>query len=292
MPTNNKPYHKPEDYDFEKIWKVLEEQGWEPKLCDTPVPYYDNPAQCGTPTEIGDAVRETEMVPRDFLTSVEQYYIKAKGDSMKDAEIADGDKVMIEVGSDPNDGDIVLVWTDGATTLKSFCEDDNGVPWLVPQNRDYDAFPLSDFPDAWIMGIVRQIVKSNPRVKYRTCMKLINEAKMKRAQPEEISQLKVSQAIREIAPRIEVARHWYAVYRAMADRNIVREDDFDAFIELVTTEVPNHPFLPRKEEMQRLAVLSFAKPLYLWRRENAPVKGKRFGDYLKIAHQTTELLDS
>ena len=52
----------------------------------------------------------------------------------------------------------------------------------------------------------------------------------------------------------------------------------------------HHKALPIRAEMQRMAVQSFAKPVALWRAGNAPVQGKRYNDYLKIAQQMMRLL--
>jgi hypothetical protein len=89
---------------------------------------------------------------------------------------------------------------------------------------------------------------------------------------------------------VKIARQWYAVYRAMADKNVVKEEDYETFCEMVKTEVPRNEHLPSCDELQRLAMLSFTKPVRNWNSENAPVKGKRFNDYLMIANRTTELL--
>ena len=110
------------------------------------------------------------------------------------------------------------------------------------------------------------------------------------SEPEDISPLQVSQAIRAIAPRIKSRRQWYAVFRTMADLNILQEDDYDAFINMITEELPQHNCLPTRAEMLRIAVQSFAKPMVLWNSDNAPVLGKRFNEYLKIAKETKELL--
>ena len=45
------------EMELTEIFQRLEEQGWEPQVCDTPVPYYDTPVPCGKPTEVGDLVR-------------------------------------------------------------------------------------------------------------------------------------------------------------------------------------------------------------------------------------------
>ena len=270
---------------------LLEKKGWNPLLCDTPVPFYDSPVKCGEPAMIGDVVDSVKMIPKEFLEMQPEFFVTAQGDSMKDADILSGDSVKIVTNQQIHDGDIVLVRIDGEFTLKSYCEDEDGEPWLIPQNTVYDAFPLKELQNIWVLGVVREVIKKAPRISYRACLKLINKAKQKQAEPREITPLQVSQAIREIAPLIEFARQWYAVYRAMADLNIVREDDFDTFIDMVRTEVPNHKSLPTRLEMQRMAVQSFAKPVILWKADNAPVQGKRYNDYQKIAQRMTEILE-
>lgn len=279
------------EQELKETLELLEKQGWNPLLCDTPVPFYDSPVKCGEPAMIGDVVDSVKMIPKEFLEMQPEFFVTVQGDSMKDADILSGDSVKIVTNQQIHDGDIVLVRIDGEFTLKSYCEDEDGEPWLVPQNTAYDAFPLKKSQNIWVLGIVREVIKKAPRISYRACMKLINKAKQKQAEPREITPLQVSQAIREIAPLIEFARQWYAVYRAMADLNIVREDDFDTFIDMVWTEVPNHKSLPTRLEMQRMAVQSFAKPVILWKADNAPVQGKRYNDYQKIAQRMTEILE-
>lgn len=280
-----------DEKEIKEIYNKLKEQGWEPMLCDTPVPFFDNPVSCGYPTDIGDVLQDMTMLPKEFLSMQPEFVVKVMGDSMKDADIIDGDSVKVVTGTRFHDGDIVLVMVDGEITLKCYCEDEEGIPWLVPQNEEYDAFPLNEQQNVWVMGIVTEIVKSAPRIKYKSCINLIKKAKKKHSEPKEISPLRISQAIREIATMIEVARQWYAVYRVMVDCNIVTEDDFDGFIDMIKTEVPNHKHLPKRVEMQRLAVQSFAKPVTSWKSGYAPVTGKRYNDYVKIAQRMMELLE-
>ncbi len=276
--------------DLKELFQLLEAQGWQPLVCDTAVPFYESPVVCGEPMGIGDIVEETRMLPKEFLSMQPEFIVTVKGDSMKDAGIVEGDAVKVETGVSIHDGDIVLVMLDGEFTLKCYCEDEDGTPWLVPQNPAYEPFSLKETQNVWILGRVSKVIKQMPRINYRSCMKLIKKAKAGQPEPKEISQLQVSRAIREVAQSVTVARQWYAVYRTMADLCIVGEGDFDTFIEMVKTEVPRHPNLPTRTELQRMAVDSFAKPVALWRVGNAPVQGKRYNDYMTIAQQTKELL--
>jgi hypothetical protein len=276
--------------ELKEIMELLEQQGWKPLLCDTPVPFYNNPVKCGQPADIGDVDGEIRMMPKEFLAMQPEFVVTVQGDSMTGAGIIEGDAVKVVTNQQVHDGDIVLVMIDGDFTLKTYCEDEDGAPWLVPQNEAYDAFPLKEQQNVWVLGVAKEVIKRAPRISYRSCMKQIGEAKAKLKESLEISPLQVSRAIREIAQLIEIARQWYAVYRVLADLNVVPEDDFDGFIEMVTDEVPHHKALPTRAEMQRMAVQSFAKPVALWRAGNAPVQGKRYNDYLKIAQQMMRLL--
>ena len=69
------------------------------------------------------------------------------------------------------------------------------------------------------------------------------------------------------------------------------EGDFEGFCQRVKAEVPEHKNLPTRAEMQRMAVQSFKKPVVMWKALNAPVQGKRFNDYVKIAERVQELLE-
>ena len=83
---------------------------------------------------------------------------------------------------------------------------------------------------------------------------------------------------------------WDAVFRKMVDRLIYEEDDYEAFCDRVTLEVPQHKHLPDPVEMQRMAVGSFAKPVRKWNVDNAPVSGSRFSAYKRLAEETDAVL--
>ena len=245
----------------------------------------------GFPDITVDYSHETLDFNRDYIKHPEaSFYGDVEGDSMKDAGICQGDMVKVVCDDCPQDGDIVLASIDGESTIKTYCEDEEGFPWLVPQNSNYTPIPLKDKMNVRIVGRISEIIKNAPRMSYRDCQRMIKKAKMAMAETHEIPQQRVSWAIREIAPMVKIARQWYAVHRAMADLNVVKDGDYEKFCNMVKVEVPQHSHLPKSDELQRLAMLSFTKPVRYWNAENAPVKGKRFNDYLMIANRTTELL--
>ena len=279
--------------DFEKLFEDLERLGWEPMVCDTPMTFYDNEVPCGVPNGVGDVVKEEQMIPRRMLTSLDDYAVRAKGDSMIGAGIQDGDVLQVARDVPITDGDVVLAWLDGDYTVKTYCEDKEGHPWLVPQNEEFEAIRMEDHDDAFLVGVITRILRHVPRIKYRSCIDFIEKAKKKGSQQKKgISPVQVSRAIQEVAPMVEVARQWYAVYRVLADCKVVKEEDIVTFCDMVKAEVPEHPHLPTRIEMQRMAVHSFRKPVAMWNELNAPVQGKRFGDYVQIAERMQELLEN
>ncbi|MBP5374730.1 MAG: hypothetical protein J6Y38_00160 [Bacteroidaceae bacterium] len=277
--------------EFLAMLEGLEKAGWHPMLCDTPVPYYDNEVMCGVPNGVGDVVTEVRMLPKELLAMQPEFMVKAKGDSMKGAGIDEGDTLHVVTDVAVTDGDIVLALLDDEYTIKTYCEDDDGHAWLVPQNEDYEPIRMEDYDGVTLVGVVRKVTKRAPRVKYRECMRLINNAKRERNRQRRIAPKRVSHAIREIAPMVEVARQWYAVCRVLEDVKVVSEDDFDGFCQWVRSEVPEHPHLPVRDEIMRMAAQSFKKPVAMWNELNAPVQGKRFKDYVKIAERMKELLE-
>lgn len=277
-----------DEKEYKEILKLLEDAGWQPQVCDTPIPYYDNRVKCGLPNDVGDVVEEKKMFPRKFLSMQPEFVVTVQGDSMKDANIMDGDAVKVQTNAHVHDGDVVLVMIDEEFTVKSYCEDEDGHPWLIPQNEAYEAFPLMESENTCILGVVKEVIKATPRVAARACMKLIRKAKMK--EPPALTHQQVEEMIVDVAPMVKNGRQWYAVFRALVDKKYLGKCDFEAFCDLVASVVPGHEHLPDAGQMQRLAVQSFAKPIVLWDENDAPVKGKPFKDYRRIADRALELL--
>lgn len=278
--------------ELKEIFVMLAEKGLNPQLCDTPVPYYDTPVMCGNPTMVFEGRPEDFMFPKELLSLNPEIMVRAQGDSMCDAGIQEGDMLHLVLGTKYLDGDIVLASIDGEVTVKVYCQDDDEHPWLVPQNNDYKPISLSEESNVRIIAKVKNIVHEAPRVSYRDCMKKIREATKEKAAKKVITPEHVSLCIVEIAPEVKVARQWYAVYRAMVDKDVLKVEDFETFCTMVIKEVPEHEHKPTVVEMQRLAVQSFRKPIAKWDPSDAPVKGERFKAYQSIGLKMMALLEA
>ena len=151
---------------------------------------------------------------------------------------------------------------------------------------------LNGVSNVRIYGCVKEVVKKTPRMSYKDCLKIINRAKQQRVAKGVVTKEKAEWAIREIADMVKQGRQWYAVYRPLEEKDVVDEDDYDCVCEMIKEIVPDHLHLPKADELQRMAVLSFRKPVKQWTPKDAPVKGKRFKDYQQIGLEMLALLDS
>ena len=83
------------------------------------------------------------------------FALRVRGDSMINAGILDGDKVVVRPQSTASNGQIVVARIEDEATVKRLSRK-NGEIWLLPENDAYD--PI-DGTNAEIIGIVRGVVR-------------------------------------------------------------------------------------------------------------------------------------
>ena len=256
--------------ELREIMKQLEEQGWNPLLCDTPVPYYDNPVKCGKPTGVGDVVEEKKMFPREFLSMQPEFVVKVKGDS------------------EFSDGDIVVALLDGETTLKSYCRDDDGEVWLVPANNEYLPIRMADYQTVYVLGKVTCVRKKMPRASFSMMQRRLKIARQ--TADKVVTDERVREAVTQVLAAITVSRMWFCVYRVLADVGYLPKCDYEALRERMDKLFPDNDFSINPRDISRMDVGSFSKGFQLWNEQNAPVTGKRFKDYRNLAESLYRLI--
>ena len=280
--------------EIKEITKILEDAGWQPHLCDTPIPTYES-VYAGRLDDPGQIPPGMTLVPNAFLKMYKECMVRVIGNSMIDRGIEDGDWVRMSYGQQPHDGDIVVVAIGTECTLKCYYEDDDGTRWLLSQNKAekelYKPIRLDeDLGFVYLCGVVTEMSKPLPRVPVKDMRSLVIEAKANIEEEPSISVERVRNVIKILGKEIKVARQWYAVCRSMMDELVYDENDFESFCDMVKQVLPNHQHLPKVAEMQTMAVESFAKPVCRWEERKSPVKGKRFKAYRTLADKATMLL--
>ena len=83
------------------------------------------------------------------------FALRVRGDSMINAGILDGDKVVVRPQQHADNGQIVVARIEDEATVKRLLRK-NGQVWLMPENENY---PPIDGTYAEIIGIVRGVVR-------------------------------------------------------------------------------------------------------------------------------------
>ena len=274
--------------ELKELFEQLERAGMNPQLCDTPVPYFENYVKAGVPANPGDATQgEYILLPKSLVGMHPTFVIDVDGDSMRDIGIMDGDRVHVQMDMPVSDGDIVMACVNGGEcTVKAYCEDEQGRKWLVPRNAKYKPILLTEDMNVRIIGKVVGQIKDAPRASYRECLKTIRQSLEE--DKAVVSRQRAVEVIRAMGQHVTFGRLWYAVYRAVVEQKAV--SGYDDFVALVAQVVPEHAHLPVAAELQRMAVQSFSKPVPLWNRSNAPVKGRWFDKYQQVGLMAVEML--
>ena len=84
------------------------------------------------------------------------YALRVRGDSMINAGILDGDKVVVRPQQTADNGEIVVALLDDSATVKRFHKVGATV-WLMPENPAYD--PI-DGTEAQILGKVKAVIRT------------------------------------------------------------------------------------------------------------------------------------
>lgn len=120
------------------------------------IKFIDLTVQCGFPSPAADYA-ENDLSLNDYFVKNKDatFVIEARGDSMIDAGIYEGDILIIDRSIEPRRGDIVLAYLQGDFTLKKL-EFVDGKPELHPQNSsgNYPIIHPGEYDDFQIEGVL------------------------------------------------------------------------------------------------------------------------------------------
>lgn len=112
---------------------IQEGNGSQNMVC---VPLFERIA-AGTPVMVNPDSEDIMQLPREMVGSGDLFAVRVVGDSMVNANIFDGDCVVVRQQQVADDGDIVAARIDDEATVKTF-QRANGHVWLMPQNPAYE----------------------------------------------------------------------------------------------------------------------------------------------------------
>ncbi|MBR2885889.1 MAG: repressor LexA [Clostridia bacterium] len=130
------------------------------KLKCNPIPYAGT-IPCSNFNECIPESEEYFFLPAELTGNGEFFLLKAKGNSMIDAGISDGDLVLIKMQKVAEYGQIVaFLYQNDQTTLKRYYPKENCVV-LHPENKEMDDIIIrdEDIEQLQIQGIAKKVIK-------------------------------------------------------------------------------------------------------------------------------------
>lgn len=100
---------------------------------------------------------QVDIASAGYSNRRRSFALQVRGESMVDAEIYEGDMVVVEP-REPRDGDIVAALIDGETTLKRYIKKGNEPPYLKAENKFYpELYPINEMT---VQGVAKAVVRS------------------------------------------------------------------------------------------------------------------------------------
>lgn len=118
---------------------------------------------CGFPYDADDACVEPMDLSSFLVRHPDMsYVVTAVGDSMVDAGIYEGDRLVIDRQIQPNHNDIVMAYLNGTFTIKRYVRDDNKEKiYLCPDNAlaNYPVIEVSKQDNFYVEGVVVSVMR-------------------------------------------------------------------------------------------------------------------------------------
>lgn len=122
------------------------------------LPIFSSPVEAGFPSPADDHIEgkldlNEHLVRRPAAT----FFVRASGESMRDAGIFDGDLLIIDRGVTPQSDDIVIAILEGDLTVKRL-KKVAGQWHLVAENKNYPSLPIGE-GDCEFWGVVTHSIR-------------------------------------------------------------------------------------------------------------------------------------
>ena len=101
-----------------------------------------------------------KYIPTNPISSPVDFFLRVKGDSMKDIGIIENDLVGVKKASTAENGSVVVARLEDEVTLKRFVRE-NGKIKLVAENKNYDDILIDQNSDFSLEGIAVGVVRED-----------------------------------------------------------------------------------------------------------------------------------
>lgn len=112
---------------------------------------------CGNGSIAFEEIDGYEATPKEWLNGGEYFYLRAKGDSMVNARIQEGDLLLIRKQEEVENGEIAAILIDDEAVLKRVYIN-NGTLILQSENPKYQPIVITNDTKVTIIGKLKKVV--------------------------------------------------------------------------------------------------------------------------------------
>lgn len=129
------------------------------------LPFADGGIHAGFPSPAQDYMRQRLDLNKLLIRHPSStFYGRVVGDSMIDAEIFQGDIVIIDKSLEPREGDIVVCFVEGEFALK-YIRFRGKRLFLCPANENYPEIEIAEGDDFRVWGVVTHTIHDHRKAK-------------------------------------------------------------------------------------------------------------------------------
>ena len=123
------------------------------------LPFADEGVRAGFPSPAQSYMENAIDLNRDLVHHPEStFYARVVGDSMIDADLHEGDILVVDRSVEAQDGDIAVCVVDGEFTVKRLWMKADGIV-LVPANADYQPIRVGEADRFGVWGVVTYVIE-------------------------------------------------------------------------------------------------------------------------------------
>ena len=113
----------------------------------------------GFPSPADDFKEVRISLDRELIKNQEStFYARVVGDSMENANLSNGDLIVIDRSLNAENNKIAVCFLDGEFTVKRIMKENNKI-YLKPENKNYKKIEIRDNNQLIIWGIVTYVIK-------------------------------------------------------------------------------------------------------------------------------------
>jgi DNA polymerase V len=124
------------------------------------LPLTRSTVNAGFPSPAEDFIESQIDISRKLIKHpASTFLVRAKGDSMIDKGIQDGDILVVDKSLEAKNNSVVIAYIDGEFTVKRFVKKKNEVI-LYPANNNYEPIKITSENDFLVWGVVTYVLHS------------------------------------------------------------------------------------------------------------------------------------